>query len=125
MSSRASGEYSDLIAESEVPERRLVAVRLRDHDLCILKSEGEYFVFSNVCTHVGGRLSDGKLGNDLHVICPFHRAVFDIRDGRSLSFPRRGIMVYPVAVRGGVVKVKLEGAEERWQSELPSLQKTA
>jgi nitrite reductase/ring-hydroxylating ferredoxin subunit len=62
---------------------------------------------SDVCSHSGGPLSEGRL-TGTRLACPYHGWMYDVRTGQCL-FPGRGATVptYPVRVDGDDVYVEL------------------
>ena len=113
-------DYIDVLAESDLPERKPVSVSFGGKDICLVKVDGEYFAFSNVCTHIGARLSEGTISTSKHIACPIHHAVYDIKDGRSLSFPRRGIVTYDTKVEAGRIKLRKMPNKELWREDFQS-----
>jgi nitrite reductase/ring-hydroxylating ferredoxin subunit len=103
-----------------LPERKLAHVKVHGEDVCLLKSNGKVYAFSDVCPHVGGRLSLGKVVRQSHVVCPEHRAVFDATDGRSLSFPKRGLKLFEVKVKQDKIFVNIGSFSELVKEELSS-----
>ena len=72
----------------------------------IARSGGELYALSNHCSHRGGPLHEGELG-DGTITCPWHASVFDLRDGALVHGPA----AYPqpawdVRVREGRIEVR-------------------
>ncbi|MCD0505413.1 non-heme iron oxygenase ferredoxin subunit [Bordetella petrii] len=87
----------------------ILPVSVDQTQLALYRSEGEFFVSDNVCTHAYALLSDGYL-EDGCIECPLHQAKFDIRTGKAMCAPAtRDIRVYPVKVEGGDIMVDLQG----------------
>jgi glycine betaine catabolism B len=55
---------------------------------CLSNINGIYYAIGNVCTHMGGPLAEGKLG-DYIVQCPCHGSRFDIRSGEVVRLPAK------------------------------------
>jgi len=86
----------------------VLPVSVAQAQLALYRSNGEFFVSDNVCTHAYALLSDGFL-EDGCIECPLHQARFDIRTGRALCAPAtRDIRVYPVKVDNGDILVDLD-----------------
>src|SRR5262249_30290436 len=91
----------------------------------VFNVRGSYHALINYCLHRGAPVCKGTVtgsavpGNGAYesvgeregeiLRCRWHAWEFDIRTGRSLSFPERKIRTYPVAVEDGLVI--LEGFE--------------
>src|SRR6266508_3766508 len=59
----------------------LLKVQVKNKELALSMVNDKIYAIDNECTHQGGPLSEGELkGYDLK--CPWHYAVFDVRDGR-------------------------------------------
>jgi len=58
-------------------------------DVFVAKVDGKLYALSNVCTHAGGPLNEGKwVGNDrCQIECPWHLSRFDVRDGAAVGGP--------------------------------------
>jgi chaperonin GroES len=57
-------------------------VKVDGDEVVIANVDGEYFAFSNTCTHEGGPLSDGELEGDI-VTCPWHFTPFNVKTGEA------------------------------------------
>jgi nitrite reductase/ring-hydroxylating ferredoxin subunit len=69
--------------------------------VAVFRVGGQFYGLDARCTHVGGPLDQGPL-EGMHVTCPWHHSVFDIRDGSVVHGP---------AMRPEVVyRVRLDGA---------------
>ena len=76
--------------------------------IALFNDAGMLCALDDVCTHVGGPLSEGLCEGGV-VTCPWHGAQFRIRDGLVLGPPaRRNVRTYPVRVVDGTVEVELE-----------------
>jgi nitrite reductase/ring-hydroxylating ferredoxin subunit len=65
---------------------RMRSVKVGIVDVVVLLQEDGWHAFSNYCTHVGAPLTAGWV-SDGQVICPFHYACFDIKNGDLISGP--------------------------------------
>ena len=96
--------------------------KLSGKEICLLKLEGRYYAFSNICTHIGGKLSEGTITRFGRVICPYHKAVFDVTSGASVSFPIRGLTTHDVKVEQGKIFLRINPNAEKWREEFPKLE---
>ena len=55
-------------------------VKPEGRDIALFKLEDGVFAIDNLCTHGNAQLCDGFMEGS-HVECPFHQALFDVRDG--------------------------------------------
>ncbi|RNM11746.1 Rieske (2Fe-2S) protein [Nocardioides pocheonensis] len=49
---------------------------------------GKYFAVSRRCRHLGADLADGTVDEDGCLVCPWHRAAYDVDSGRMTRGPR-------------------------------------
>ena len=69
-------------------------------ELAVFHYEGRFYATSDICSHEHEHLSEGWL-EDVHIECPRHGAMFDLRTGEALSLPAtEPIETFPVEVRG-------------------------
>jgi len=63
-----------------------------EHDgakYAVVNLEGTYYAFSNVCTHLGCDLHEGKIVAHKQIQCPCHGARFDVTTGEALAGPSK------------------------------------
>ena len=62
---------------------------------------------NDTCTHRGGPLSEGEIEGE-QVTCPWHGAIYNIKNGEVLSPPApRGVACYNVRVAGTDIEVEV------------------
>ena len=68
-------------------------------DIVIVNIGGNYFAINDTCTHAGASLSEGKI-EDSTIICDWHGAQFDCKNGKLIKFPAKinDLEVYNVVV---------------------------
>ena len=54
-------------------------------EILIARIEDKYYATDNRCTHMGGKLSLGKLEGSV-VTCPRHGSQFELKDGRVVRW---------------------------------------
>lgn len=74
---------------SDIPEGKMIHVMIdKKKDVLVVNLGGNYYATSNICSHEGARLHEGRLsGNEL--ICPWHGAKWDVRSGKLMLFPQK------------------------------------
>jgi len=76
-------------------------------EIAVFRVDGHFYAIDNLCPHRQAPLCTGEVSGHV-VICPFHGARFDLRNGRGLKGPHQtDIGHYEVKVDGDVVKLKL------------------
>jgi nitrite reductase/ring-hydroxylating ferredoxin subunit len=78
--------------------------------ILLVRQGSEVYAISDVCTHIGGPLSEGKL-SDGCVTCPWHGSTFSLADGRVRAGPATAPEdAFEVRVRDG--QIELRGRRE-------------
>jgi nitrite reductase/ring-hydroxylating ferredoxin subunit len=89
----------------EIPSGRIKLVDVNGERVAVANVSGQFYAFSDECTHDGGPLSEGELEGEI-VTCPWHFSRFDIRTGEIVASPADEVItVYEVKVEDGGVYV--------------------
>lgn len=100
--------WTSIASTSELEDDEVICASIGERQFAVYRSEGEFFVSDNICTHAYALLSDGYL-EDGCIECPLHQAKFDIRTGKAMCAPAtHDIRVYPIKVEGTQILVQLE-----------------
>ncbi len=84
----------------ELVEGRPATVELGETKILLLRQGDVVRGFGAACPHAGAPLDQGAVCQG-RLICPWHKAMFDITDGALLEPPAlEGLRRYPVAVEG-------------------------
>jgi len=86
-------EFRTVVRASEIPPGEMKVVDLDGEAVVIANVDGQYYAFSNTCSHEGGPLGEGELEDD-RVTCPWHSTVFDVKTGAALE----GVTEDPVPI---------------------------
>jgi 3-phenylpropionate/trans-cinnamate dioxygenase ferredoxin component len=75
---------------SDIPEGKMIHIQIykKKKDILIANVGGRYYAVSNICTHEGAKLHEGKLNNN-QLICPWHGARWDVTSGKMILFPEK------------------------------------
>jgi len=96
-----------IASTDQLDDDESMAFEAGGRQLALHRSENEFFVSDNVCTHQYALLSDGFI-EDGCVECPLHQAKFDLRTGKAMCAPATvDVQVYPVKTENGSVYVSL------------------
>ncbi|MEM0029551.1 MAG: Rieske 2Fe-2S domain-containing protein [Candidatus Nitrosocaldus sp.] len=92
----------------EVPNGKMKHLQIDGNDVLLANIEGTYYAISDICNHAGANLHEGKL-NGNNIICPWHKAVWDVTTGELVQFPvrLRSLKVYKVSVDGDAVYIEV------------------
>jgi nitrite reductase/ring-hydroxylating ferredoxin subunit len=102
-----------LIRIDDLDLRRVTEVQTAAHGVLAvgLKPDGTAFAVSNLCRHQGAKLGRGRVTDGGCLQCPWHRAEFDVDDGRMRSGPKGrifGFAPYSLAIKafGNVARLR-------------------
>ena len=74
------------IAESDLADGAMLAGHADGEPVLLARQGGKVYAIGATCTHYGGPLAEGLLG-DGTVHCPWHHACFDLASGRAVGAP--------------------------------------
>ena len=73
---------------TEIIPGQMKKVSVDGNEIVIINIDGDYFSIDDTCTHAGGSLSEGELDGST-VICDWHGAQFDCKNGKLIKFPAK------------------------------------
>lgn len=77
---------ADGIASSELDDGAIVAGKVGEQDVVLLRSGGKLCALAGICTHAGAPLAKGLVA-DGTLRCPWHHARFDVETGEAVGAP--------------------------------------
>ena len=80
------GDFVKVAETKDIQPSKMIAVEIDGEKVCVANVEGKYYAIGNICTHMGGPLTEGKLEANV-VQCPWHGSTFDITTGKVLRPP--------------------------------------
>ena len=99
--------WTEVAAEADLFEGAGIAVTPDGHDIALFKLDDGVFALDNQCSHGNAKLCDGFVEGQM-VECPFHQALFDIKDGSVACGPAsEPVKSWPVKIEQGKVYVDL------------------
>jgi nitrite reductase/ring-hydroxylating ferredoxin subunit len=81
-------DFAKVAETKDIQPTNMKTVEVTGEKICLANVEGNYYAISNICTHMGGPLADGKL-EGYEVECPWHGSKFDIRTGKVTRPPAK------------------------------------
>ncbi len=86
----------------------LTEVVIDGTSVLLVNLNGEYHALDNFCTHMRGKLSNGRLKGD-QVMCPRHYASFNVKTGKYISGPGSGnsIKKYTLKIEGEKIFISI------------------
>jgi nitrite reductase/ring-hydroxylating ferredoxin subunit len=106
-------DYVRVAAAGEVLPGQIVPVEAKGLKLLLTNIDGEYRAAQRKCPHLGFNLCRGKI-QDGAVVCPLHKAKFDLVTGKIERDPKllfigmkakNDLSVYPVKLENGEIHV--------------------
>jgi nitrite reductase/ring-hydroxylating ferredoxin subunit len=101
-------EYVRVASVNEVPPGKIVPIEAKGLKLLLAEAGGQFHAAARKCPHLGFNLCRGSI-EDRAVVCPLHKAKFDLATGAIERDPKllfigmkakSGLAVYPVRVEG-------------------------
>ena len=74
-------KFQKVANKDELKEGDMLKVEANGKQIVLSMVEGKVYAIDEICTHEGGPLDEGEL-NGYDLKCPWHYAVFDVRDGK-------------------------------------------
>ena len=92
--------FVKVCALADIPEEGALGVEVGDTPVAVVRSEGEVYAISDICSHAEVNLSEGEV-EDGTIECWLHGSSFDLRTGKPSGLPAtRPIPVFPVKIEG-------------------------
>jgi 3-phenylpropionate/trans-cinnamate dioxygenase ferredoxin subunit len=112
--------FTEVARIEELKSGTMKAVNVGGREILLAMVGDKYYAVDNLCTHMKGNLSQGKLEGTV-VTCPLHGSQFDISNGQVVRWLKGGFMskvgkaiklskglrVYNVKVEDGRVLVEV------------------
>ncbi len=91
----------------EIGNGERLLVEIDGQPIAVFNIAGDYYCIADICSHDDGPVAEGEL-REFEIECPRHGALFDVRNGKVLSFPAIvDIPYYPVHIEGDEIQVEL------------------
>jgi 3-phenylpropionate/trans-cinnamate dioxygenase ferredoxin subunit len=99
-------DYVGVGRKSEFYPGMIRACRVGGKDVAVVNVGGEFYAFTNACTHMGVPLSKGYIEDGCRMVCSLHHALFDLDSGKVLAGPAyEDIETFDVRLQGDEVQV--------------------
>jgi nitrite reductase/ring-hydroxylating ferredoxin subunit len=100
-------KFVPAIADSDLPENELKQVDVDGVKILLVRQGKDVFALGDVCSHLGGPLSEGKLEGDC-VTCPWHASKFALSTGKVVNGPATFPQPrFETRVRKGQIEVRV------------------
>lgn len=111
----------------EIQEGTTRIVELSGKEIGLVRHDGQYYAYRNICPHQGGPVCEGirmprvtaelteSKGfcrhdfdhSEIHLVCPWHGWEFDIETGEAIGDRSIRLKSYPVTLRDGKLYVDI------------------
>jgi len=81
MSKGGEKGFQKVANKMDIKEGSLLGVELEGNKIALAMINGQVFAIDAVCSHQGAPLEEGTL-EGFNLTCPWHYAVFDVRNGK-------------------------------------------
>lgn len=86
-------------------------VEIEGKEVALFFVAGEYYAVSDACPHAGASMAEGAVDGS-EVICPWHGARFQLKDGALAQGPcREGLHSYSTKIEDGALFVEINETE--------------
>ncbi|KUP97356.1 non-heme iron oxygenase ferredoxin subunit [Thermobifida cellulosilytica] len=104
----SEGAYTRVCSLGDLPEEGALSVEIGDTPVAVVRSEGQVYAISDICSHAEVNLSEGEV-EDGTIECWLHGSCFDLRSGKPLNPPAtQAVPTYAVKIDGDDVLVSLD-----------------
>jgi len=98
-------EFTRFCEEAELVEGGKKAKKINDKMILLIRTKGEIYAISNLCSHQDKFLHMGRVRN-CKITCPLHGAQFDLKTGAATCLPAtKPIPVYETRIVDGWIEV--------------------
>ena len=103
-------EFVRVAGAGDVAAGQIVPVEAGGHKLLLTLVDGEYRAAQRKCPHLGFNLCRGRI-EDGAVVCPLHKAKFDLATGRIERDPKLLFIAMKAKTDLAIYPVKIEGED--------------
>ena len=96
---------------SQIPfnDNGLVEIKVHDKKICLVKTQKGIRACTSRCPHAGGDMAEGFLDKNENIVCPVHRYVFNLDNGRDLNNEGYYLKIYPIQITDKGIFLGMEG----------------
>lgn len=92
--------------KSEIGEGSPKIIEAAGKQIAVINSGGKFYAILNVCAHEGGPVGEGFVTGDA-IMCPWHAWEYDLKTGKSITMPGKGIQTFKVVIQGDDIFVEV------------------
>jgi nitrite reductase/ring-hydroxylating ferredoxin subunit len=91
-------KIADAKAGLQFGENNIMQIEIAGKKICIVKRLQGLAGCTAKCPHAGGNMAEGHLNKDGNIVCPVHKYVFNLENGRDVTGEGYFLKIYPVRV---------------------------
>ncbi len=91
-------KIAEEISDLQFGHNNIVRVEVGGKKICIVKKSVGLAACTAKCPHAGGNMADGHVDKNENIVCPVHRYVFSLENGRDVTGEGYFLKVYPVKI---------------------------
>jgi nitrite reductase/ring-hydroxylating ferredoxin subunit/uncharacterized membrane protein len=100
-------DFVPVLPEGELAENTPRRVEANGLPIVLVRRHGRIHALAEVCTHLGGPLSEGELADDT-IVCPWHGSRFSLADGSVVGGPATFTQTsFDTRIRNGQIELRL------------------
>ena len=115
------GSFVEVGKTSKFKDGSKKKVDVQGHEILLARVGDSYYAIDNLCSHLEGNLSRGKL-KDTIITCPLHGTQFDLKDGQVVRWLKgygelskvneefklsRALKTYTVKIEGDTILIEI------------------
>lgn len=101
-------KIADIPSEMIFGENNLAEHEVAGKKICVAKTKHSLIACTLKCPHAGGKMSEGFLDKNDNIVCPVHRYVFSLKNGKDISGEGYYLKIYPVKINDEGVFIGFE-----------------
>lgn len=72
-----------------LPQGYLKNITAGGKEILVVNIDGNYYGINNICNHAGAKLHEGSILNHKELVCPWHAAKWNLKNGELIWFPQK------------------------------------
>ncbi len=101
-------KIAEASTELSFGENNIYEVEVAGKKICVVRKRNGLAACTAKCPHAGGNMAEGFLDKDGNIVCPVHRYVFNLANGRDVTGEGYFLKIYPVEENNEGVFVGIE-----------------
>ncbi|MEO6914329.1 MAG: Rieske 2Fe-2S domain-containing protein [Chitinophagaceae bacterium] len=94
------------------PSNNLCDHEVAGKTVCLVKKEDKIYAVAQKCPHSGAIMSEGWLDARGYLVCPLHKYLFDVKNGRNVSGEGYVLKRWPLEEREDGLYLGLESVAD-------------